>query len=1153
MKTAILIAPNAGDVSTVLLNAGTFNTVGSISVGAVGSGVLVVNNGNIIQTNTGFGLRVGGNNNTQGSNTSGTGILYFNGGGIAMTGDVYIGWAGTGGGGVGTFYQTAGTMTVNAGRNFNVGMGGLGSGTYNLLGGSVTNSGTTWLGNGGAGGGTAAFNMNGGVFNAGVFNANGTASTSAINLNGGTLRINALTLNATANANVSVNFNGGTLQAGASSTNFLGGLAAGRALIYSGGAIIDSQANSISINENLQNAVGSGISSVAVTPGPESFVTPPIVTFSGGGGVTTPASGYATLDNNGLVTGIVVTNPGQYADPSGVTATIAGSTSALTPVSTLNNLGGLTKQGSGILTLNGTNTYAGPTLVLAGTLDAATSASLLTGTSNVSVASGATIALGVGGVSGFTNAQIDALLSSGNVSNGASLGLDTTGGNYSYTNDLGAYGSASFGLVKLGANTLTLSPPGNASTFNGPVTIFAGTLNAPTDAALGNGTALTFAGSGTFQFGGSYTTAASRALTALTGVNTTIDTGTNAAGFGSAFTGGNNFTKIGAGSLALTGANSIAGTFSVNTGKALFSSGATLTSNNMIIGGAGGSGALYQNGGAITVTQAVNVQDFRLGAGTGTYGYYGLSGNGTLNANQIGVGSSNGSGNTGNGLFEVFSGTVNIGTGILGVGQGTGQLGVVNLYGGTIIAGTSTASLASGVYLNTGGGSSGAGNISVVNVLGGFLNAASGTSALNQGGGSGNVGIMNLNGGTFSTYRLTSGNGVTSKAPTYLNFNGGTFKASVTQNNLISNTINAYVNAGGGTIDDGGFAITVPVALLGPTGNGVSTSGVSLAGLGLTGLIAPPIVTVTRAGGDTNGVDATAIANFDPTTGNVTGITVTNAGVNFLTGSAPVFTLSGGGLTNTVTFTGTVAANLNTGILIKNGLGTTTLSGANTFAGGLIINSGTVIANSPAGTFPAAVAANALGAGTVVVNAGAVLRFQNNNNYGNGAANVIPPTIFVNGGTLDTVNFDPVANVVLNGGTMSSSGGSTAAFQSYTLNGTISTVPSTVTSIVSSGTQANTGYHLSPQTAFTVAAGSTATGVDLLVSALLLNDSGDAGSVAGKLTKNGPGFMVLSNPGNTYSGGTIINGGTLSVIGGSLALARVWSPSTPARCCTMHR
>ena len=79
--------------------------------------------------------------------------------------------------------------------------------------------------------------------------------------------MSGLNLNATANANVFINFNGGTLQAGASNTNFLGGPAAGHALIYGGGAIIDTQANNISINASLQNALGSGISSVAVTPG----------------------------------------------------------------------------------------------------------------------------------------------------------------------------------------------------------------------------------------------------------------------------------------------------------------------------------------------------------------------------------------------------------------------------------------------------------------------------------------------------------------------------------------------------------------------------------------------------------------------------------------------------------------------------------------------------------------------------------------------------------------------------------------------------------------------------------------------------------------------------------------------------------------------
>ena len=152
---AIIIAPNAPDATTVFLNGGTLSTPGGVSVGSVGSGVLVINNGFISQTANGSGLRVGGNSNTQGSNAGGTGTVYLAGGGIALAGDVNIGWGGTGGGGVGTFYQTGGTMTLAAGRTFYVGLGGGGTGTYNLLGGSVTNLGATNLGVGGAGSGTA--------------------------------------------------------------------------------------------------------------------------------------------------------------------------------------------------------------------------------------------------------------------------------------------------------------------------------------------------------------------------------------------------------------------------------------------------------------------------------------------------------------------------------------------------------------------------------------------------------------------------------------------------------------------------------------------------------------------------------------------------------------------------------------------------------------------------------------------------------------------------------------------------------------------------------------------------------------------------------------------------------------------------------------
>ncbi len=141
---------------------------------------------------------------------------------------------------------------------------------------------------------------------------------------------------------------------------------------------------------------------------------------------------------------------------------------------TNNNNFALTKTGTGIFSLSGANTYAGATAVNGGTL------SLLNTTaksanSAFTVASGATLGLGVSAASNpFTSANVDSLFAgtlTGYTNHANSnVGIDTTGGNFSYTS---AVPSTTRGLNKLGANTLNLTA---ASLYSGPTIISAGTL-----------------------------------------------------------------------------------------------------------------------------------------------------------------------------------------------------------------------------------------------------------------------------------------------------------------------------------------------------------------------------------------------------------------------------------------------------------------------------------------------------------------------------------------------------------------------------------------------------------------------------------------------------------------------------------------------------
>ncbi|MCX6879537.1 MAG: autotransporter-associated beta strand repeat-containing protein [Verrucomicrobia bacterium] len=161
-------------------------------------------------------------------------------------------------------------------------------------------------------------------------------------------------------------------------------------------------------------------------------------------------------------------------------------------LSDLNGGAALTKTGSGTLTLAGTNTYPGGTMVSAGTLLCATQASLYNNiTTNwtpamISVAAGATLAFKVGGINEFTTSDVSTLLtnlsvvSDNGLKAGSNIGFDTTTADgLSFTvadliADSTGTGSGSLGVAKLGANTLVLS---NANTYSGATTVVGGTLS----------------------------------------------------------------------------------------------------------------------------------------------------------------------------------------------------------------------------------------------------------------------------------------------------------------------------------------------------------------------------------------------------------------------------------------------------------------------------------------------------------------------------------------------------------------------------------------------------------------------------------------------------------------------------------------------------
>jgi fibronectin-binding autotransporter adhesin len=233
----------------------------------------------------------------------------------------------------GTFELNAGTLTVSSGATttYSSGMNGftvVGGSTFRLNGGTVNATAGNYIFTAGhTGGGTGAFILDSGTFNGGnneVLNAYGATGTTT--LNGGTFIAGQFRVS---QATGTLNLNGGTLRVNNLST---GG---GTSTVNFNGGTVEAKQNNV-------NFLPATISNAKILAGGATFDTS---TFN----VTIAKD----LTEDGTSTG-----------------------------------GGLTKQGSGALTLSGANSYTGTTLISAGSLVASNASGSATGTGPVSVTGG---------------------------------------------------------------------------------------------------------------------------------------------------------------------------------------------------------------------------------------------------------------------------------------------------------------------------------------------------------------------------------------------------------------------------------------------------------------------------------------------------------------------------------------------------------------------------------------------------------------------------------------------------------------------------------------------------------------------------------------------------------------------------------------------
>lgn len=718
--------------------------------------------------------------------------------------------AGTAGGATGTWAQSAGNLTMGGGW-FRLGTASGATGNYNLSGGTLTTvgrqniaevtgsfgnvsvSGGTWINNGAAltvggnsaatAGGTGTLSLSG----SGTINCNeqfwvgaGSGSTGTFTMSAGTLNVNNWIAIGRSTGTGNVIMTGGTWNKTAGG-NFIVGASGPGTLTQSGGLV------------DVQGGItwmGEGNSSTYTLSGTGEFRTSQMVAASGSSSVSAINLNGGTLRvgqlNGGAGTANVVfngtqiiatANQGAFIDNLD-TANVGNDglkidTQAFNVASAQNfaaaGTGGLTKSGSGILTLTGTNTFTGGVVINGGTLIAGTTSSVpgwnSAGAIIVPSGSGFGARLGVGG---FTNVEFDTLLSSASFAAGSSIGINTGLGDVTYTDDLGTKTAAltNVGLVKSGANKLIINLAGQ--TFTGGIRLGEGTL--------------------------------------------VLDHPTNVT-YGAAITGTGGLTVQGAGITTLTGTANQTGLLIANGAGALNISGAgaSVTVQGGIIVGDNTTGHITQSTGNVNVTGGeLWIADSAGAVG----GDYSISGDAVLTVNNwFAIGR-----RSGQGTLNMTGGTVNkTGGGNVTISTGTGGTGTINQSAG-VFNNTGSQTFLGESWNGDGNGTwnlSGTGEANLRDVIIGTGGVSTGT--------------FNLNGGTLTATKFSS----SSTGTRTFNFNGGTLKAGANEAAYMQGLSVANVKSGGARIDTNGFNIGIGQALVdGGGGGGLTKNGAGTLTLG---------------------------------------------------------------------------------------------------------------------------------------------------------------------------------------------------------------------------------------------------------------------------------------------------------------------------------